>query len=119
MAKQIRNDEMEEMKEMVLSLDSLEELADEMSIDEMHEEKVLELQLTMATTSINHEYARIEFDDSIDYEKKEELLNYMSECRGKYLEARGMLATYNPLVLETFERDLVLQKLATITRYQA
>lgn len=119
MRKDIREEEMEEMKEMVLSLDSLEDLADEMSIDEMHEEKVLELQLTMATTSINHEYARIEFDDSVDYEKKEELLNYMSECRGKYLEARGMLATYNPLVLETFERDLVLQKLATITRYQA
>ena len=119
MRKQISTDEMEEMKEMVISLDSLENLDEELSAEEMHEERVLELQLTMATTSINHEYARIEFEDSIDYEKKEELLNYMSECRGKYLEARGMLATYNPLVLETFERDLVLQKMATITRYQA
>lgn len=106
----------EEGPRIVMPMDGGDE---ELSLEERHEEKMLELQLTMATTSINHEYARMEFDDSADYERKEELLNYMSECRGKYLSARNELAKFNPMVLETFERDLLLQKLTTIKTYHA
>lgn len=120
MALLIKREEFEEKKLMLedLSEDSLS-LDDSLSAEEVHDEKLLELQLTMATTSINHEYARKEFDDSHDYERKEELLNYMSDCRTKYFSARTELARFNPLVLETFERDLLLQKLTTITHYHA
>ena len=103
-------------KKMIISLDDLDE---DLSNKELQEERVLELQLTMATTSINHEYARLEFEEIQDYEKREELLGYMGECRGKYLAARGQLADYNPIVLEDFERNLILQKLTTITHYHA
>jgi hypothetical protein len=101
---------------VIISLDDLDE---DVSVEELREEKLIELQLTMATTSINHEYARIEFDEVDDYPRREELLSYMSECRGKYLAARGQLENFNPAVLEDFERNLLLQKLATITNYHA
>lgn len=117
MDKEIKNKKFEREEKMIIRLDDLDE--EELSLDERQEEKVLELQLTMATTSINHEYARIEFEEADDYARREELLSYMSECRGKYLAARGELENYNPAVLEDFERNLTLQKLATITHYHA
>jgi hypothetical protein len=98
---------------------TFDDLCKNLSEEEVEEEKLLNLQLTMATTSINHEYARIEFDKSDDYEKKEELLKYMAACRHKYLKAREELAKYSPAILEAFEKDLNLQKLSTITVYHA
>jgi hypothetical protein len=116
MGRQIKKTKMDEGTKLIISLDDLNE---DLSEEDVHEEKLLELQLTMATTSINHEYARIEFDEADDYERKEELLSYMSECRSKYLAARGELENYNPNILEDFERNLILQKLTTITNYHA
>jgi len=116
MGRSIKENEFSENGKIIISLD---DLTDELSEDEVHEEKMIELQLTMATTSINHEYARLEFDEADDYERREELLGYMTDCRGKYLEARTQLAKFFPAVLETFERDLILQKLTTITHYHA
>ena len=116
MAQTIDMKEFEEEKQIIIPLADLE---DGFTPEDAHEEKILELQLMMATTSINHEYAKIEFDEVDDYERRHELLDYMADCRGKYLSARSQLANFNPLVLETFERDLLLQKLATITHYNA
>lgn len=82
-------------------------------------EHILNLQLVMATTSVNHEYARMEYEESIDWEKREELLRYMSDCRQKYDEAREELACFNPLVLETFESELAMQKRSTMVHYHA
>ena len=73
----------------------------------------------MATTSVNHEYARMEYEESIDWEKREDLLKYMAECRQKYDEAREELACFNPLVLETFESELAMQKRSTMVHYHA
>lgn len=80
---------------------------------------LLELQLCMATCSINHEYARLEYDDQNDVDKKDELLGYMHECREKYLEARDKLVAYDPYAAADFEVDLMRQKLATLACYQA
>lgn len=82
-------------------------------------DQLLELQMTMATSSINHEYARIEYEDSIDAERKDELAVFMEECHKKYTEAREKLAQQNPQVLESFEKDLAHQKQSTITHYNA
>ena len=51
--------------------------------------QLLELQLKMATSSINHEYARMEYDDADDRERRDDLLEYMHDCRRQYFEARG------------------------------
>lgn len=82
-------------------------------------EHILNLQLVMATTSVNHEYARMEYEDTIDIERKEELMHYMHECREKYEEAREELSCVNPLVLEKFENDLAHQKRTTMVHYHA
>ena len=80
--------------------------------------ELLELQLRMATCSINHEYARIEFDGAADRERRDELLEYMHECRTQYLEARCALSTYDPYALADFEADLMRQKQMTLTGAQ-
>jgi len=80
---------------------------------------ILQLQLTMATSSINHEYARIEFEDTQDHDRQEELLEYMSACRQKYFEAREQLVTHDPHAVQEFEADLLQQKLETLNRFNA
>ena len=80
---------------------------------------VLQLQLTMATNSINHEYARIEFDDTDNQERREELLEFMSLCRQKYFEARQSLEVHDPNALQEFEADLMRQKVETLGRFNA
>jgi len=81
--------------------------------------QLLELQLRMVTSSINHEYARIELADDDSFERREELLEYMHLCRRQYLEARSELEIYDPYALADFEADLIRQKQATIAPYQA
>jgi len=80
---------------------------------------LLELQLTMATSSINHEYARREYDDTDCREQQEELLEYMQDCRIKYFEARDTLERFDPHALLDFEKDLLKQKMETMTEYNA
>jgi xanthine dehydrogenase molybdopterin-binding subunit B len=83
------------------------------------QKRLLELQLKMAACSINHEYARIEFDEVDDIGVRQELLDYMHDCRNQYLEARVALAAYDPYALEEFEADLMRQKQAALPHYNA
>lgn len=80
---------------------------------------ILQVQLAMATSSINHEYARMEYDESSDTERREELLHYMDDCRQKYDEAREQLTKMSPTTVEQFERDLAYQKRTTLHQYHA
>lgn len=82
------------------------------------DERIIELQLKMATSSINHEYARIEYEDTADRERREELLDFMNDCHCQYLEARSQLITHDPYALQQFEFDLLRQKQATVSPYQ-
>lgn len=82
-------------------------------------EHILNLQLVMATTSVNHEYARAEYDEARSDDRREELTRYMAECREKYDRAREELACFNPLVLESFEFELAMQKKTTMVHYHA
>ncbi len=121
MAKQLTADQFEGYEDRIAIQ------PDEVSLDPNNAEKnesgsrehLLGLQLQMATTSVNHEYARMEFDETGDYERKEELMNYMTECRQKYDEARDELSCWNPLILEDFENDLKFQKMTTLKHYHA
>jgi len=88
-------------------------------ISEERQKNFMELQLQMATSSINHEYARMEFDGTDDREKREELLHYMQDCRIKYFEARESLDRFDPSAVLDFERDLMKQKMQTMTEYNA
>lgn len=93
-----------------------------MSLDHLPDSQrkaIMELQLTMATSSINHEYASIEFGGTPDKQRQEELLAYMHDCRTKYLEAREVLERFDPMAVANFEQDLMKQKLETMTEYNA
>ena len=81
--------------------------------------QILQLQLTMATSSINHEYARLEFEETADTDQKEALLDYMNECRKKYFKARTSLVTYDPQAAQDFEADLYMQKKRTMGQFNA
>ncbi len=83
------------------------------------ENPVLKLQLQMATNSINHEYARMEFEDTFDQDRQEELLDYMANCRDQYLQARESLVNYDPVAVAEFEADLLQQKMKTLNRFSA
>lgn len=83
------------------------------------ENAVLQLQLSMATHSINHEYARMEYEDTRDHDRQDQLLEYMEDCRSKYFEARESLVHYDHSALQDFERDLLDQKLRTLNRFNA
>ncbi|MBT3182091.1 MAG: hypothetical protein HN337_06245 [Deltaproteobacteria bacterium] len=83
--------------------------------DDQIKDRLLEMQLKMATSSINHEYARIEYDDTCDRERREELLDFMEDCRIQYLEARNSLVVHDPYALADFEADLLRQKQSTIS----
>lgn len=89
------------------------------ALSEEKKKGYLELQLQMATSSINHEYARLEFDDTDDREKREDLLEYMQDCRLKYFEARESLERLDPYAVLDFEKDLMKQKMQTLTEYNA
>ena len=92
---------------------------EENSQDPEGENPVLKLQLIMATNSINHEYARMEFEDTADQDRQEQLLEYMSNCREQYLEARGSLVNHDPGAVAEFEADLLQQKMKTLNRFTA
>lgn len=87
--------------------------------DDEAQKKLLELQLKMAACSINHEYARIEFEEASDVGSRQELLDYMHDCHNEYLAARSSLAAYDPYALEEFEADLMRQKQAALPHYNA
>lgn len=115
MIKQLTLDEFEGLDELMVDIGDTGEKA----VPVGSREHILNLQLVMATTSVNHEYARMEYEEVADIERKEELTHYMTECRQKYDEARGELACMNPLVLETFEQELAMQKKTTMVHYHA
>ena len=96
----------------------IESLAAAGAADEI-QKKLLELQLKMAACSINHEYARIEFEEVDDYSSRQELLDYMGDCRNEYILARTSLEVYDPYALEEFEADLMRQKQAALPHYNA
>ena len=83
------------------------------------ENPVVQLQLAMAVSSINHEYARIEYDDTLDQDRQEELLDYMNACREKYFEARENLKHFDTMALAEFEADLLRQKEETLSSFDA
>ncbi len=113
---------MEDNRKMVLEDDDMEldirahEVA---SASEEAQKRLLDLQLKMAASSINHEYARQKFDEIIDRTEREDLLDYMDDCHREYGEARAQLAAYDPYALADFEADLIRQKQTTTAHYNA
>lgn len=75
------------------------------------------LELLLTTTSMNHEYARKEFEKSDSYARQQELLSKMSQLKNLYFIAREKLARFHPEKLGKIEGDLQKQKSEIFTEY--
>lgn len=71
---------------------------------------LVNLQMVLATSSMNHEYARKAYEKTRSFARKQELLTQMSNLKNLYFAARNKLAVAHPERLETIERELNFQK---------
>lgn len=78
---------------------------------------LVNLQMIMATSSMNHEYTRKAYDQTRSYARKQELLVKMSNLKNLYFAARNKLAVHNPERLESIERELVYQKQSVLSEH--
>jgi hypothetical protein len=82
-------------------------------------QRVLAIQMRMASSSMNHEYARLQYDEMRSPDRKEDLLEYMHDCRRQYYIDRAEFSGVDPYALADFEADLLRQKQFMMSRYQA
>lgn len=74
------------------------------------ETDLVNLQMVLVTSSMNHEYARKELDKTRSFDKKQNLLSRMSHLKSLYFEARKRLAKFHPDRLDSLEKELRQQK---------
>ncbi|MDO8644249.1 MAG: hypothetical protein Q7S00_04695 [bacterium] len=80
---------------------------------------VASLQMLLTNSSFGHEYARKEFESAKSFGDKEELLEKMHYFKEVYFKARKALDENFPEVLDHIEQDIVSQKQAVFTTYNA
>lgn len=80
-------------------------------------ENLANLQMVLVTSSMNHEYARQEYDQAKSYQRKQELLGRMSDLKQLYFQVRQSLSLTHPEKLEELEVDLLFQKQAVLNEY--
>ncbi|MBI2981124.1 MAG: hypothetical protein HYY44_02290 [Deltaproteobacteria bacterium] len=68
------------------------------------------LELVLVTASMNHEYAKKEYDKSQSFHRKEELMTRMSHLKSLYFNVRQTLEKTQPDRLAEIEEELRSQK---------
>ncbi|QQR80848.1 MAG: hypothetical protein IPJ69_01450 [Deltaproteobacteria bacterium] len=79
---------------------------------------LINLQMLMVSSSMNHEYVRKEYEATKSFSKKQELMNKMTSLKNLYFTARKKMADSSPERLVVLENELKIQKtqaLADIT----
>lgn len=82
----------------------------ESEIKELAGENLVNLQMVLASSSMNHEYVRQAYDRTHSFARKQELLIEMSNLKNLYFAARNKLALHHPERLDAIERELKFQK---------
>lgn len=78
---------------------------------------LVNLQMILATSSMNHEYARKAFDKTRSFARRQELLTKMANLKNLYFAAREKLVVNHPDRLEAIERELNYQKQAVLSEH--
>ena len=78
---------------------------------------LVNLQMVLVTSSMNHEYARKAYEESHSYATKQELLNSMTNFKEIYFTAREKIASANPELLPSIEEDLKFEKITALTEH--
>jgi len=76
---------------------------------------LVNLQMVMVNSSLNHEYMKKAYDKSKSYTKRQELLVRMTNLKTLYFAARKKLSECNPERLASLEDELQLQKMAVFS----
>ena len=74
------------------------------------ETDLVNLQMVLVTSSMNHEYARKELEKTRSFDKKQALLGRMSHLKSLYFTARKRLSEFHPERLASLEQELRQQK---------
>lgn len=75
------------------------------------------LELVLVTASMNHEYAKKEYEKTNSFHRRQELLVRMSHLKSLYFNARQTLAETQPIRLAEIEEELRLQKEQVFPEY--
>lgn len=89
----------------------------EESMDEVVQQGQANLELVLVTASMNHEYAKQEFEKTGSFQRKQELMARMSHLKSLYFNAREVLAAEQPEKLAELEEELRLQKQTVFPEY--
>lgn len=76
---------------------------------------LVNLQMVMVNSSLNHEYMKKAYDKSKSYTKRQELLVRMTHLKTLYFAARKKLSECDPERLASLEDELQLQKMAVFS----
>ena len=76
---------------------------------------LVNLQMILATSSMNHEYARKAYDKTRSFARRQELLVKMANLKNMYFAARDRLTVNHPDRVEAIERELSYQKQAVLS----
>lgn len=71
---------------------------------------LVNLQMVLVTSSMNHEYTRKELEKCRSYAKQQELLVRMTNLKNLYFAARHKMQITNPEKLKAIEEEIQLQK---------
>lgn len=72
--------------------------------------ELVDMQLMLVTTSMNHEYSRKEYEKTGSYDRQQELLIRMSQLKELYFSVRDKLSLAYPERLEVIEKELRFEK---------
>lgn len=78
---------------------------------------LVNLQMILATSSMNHEYARKAYEKTNSFARRQELMVKMSNLKNLYFAARNKLAIHHPERLEVIERELTHQKQTVLSEH--
>lgn len=71
---------------------------------------LVNLQMVLVTSSMNHEYTRKAYEKCKSFDKKQQLLARMSDLKALYFVARNKIAHSHPERLAAIENELRVQK---------
>ena len=78
---------------------------------------LVNLQLILSTSSMNHEYTRKAYEKTNSFARKQELMIKMSNLKNLYFAARNKLAHHHPERLDAIERELTHQKQTVLSEH--
>jgi sialic acid synthase SpsE len=93
--------------------------AEAMMLDLASQEKtdLVNLQMILATSSMNHEYTRKAYEKTRSYARRQELEVKMANLKNMYFAARNRLAINHPDRVEAIERELNFQKQTVLSEH--